>query len=829
MKQAPVPENDEARLRALHDYEVLASSPESWFDDIVAVAAELCHTPIALVSFVDRDKLLFKAASGLPPDLESGSRASSFCGHAILEKGLVEVADTSQDARFHDNPWVTGESGIRFYAGAALVNDDGYALGTICVMGHEPRRLSEGQRAGLSSFARVIVQYIETRRSETFGNHLKRLVDTSDDFVAVVDAATLQLLHANTHLYSLIDKTLDCAEPTQLSATDLFPSLSGEFLKSLNTGDPESASTTDLLSVPIVSPGEAQNQVRLRITHSRVRERPVLLLIAEDVSAVLECLREARLAREEAKNLGMIAMLSPNPAIITDPKGTIEWANPSFERMTGHRLDDVTGRQPGELLQGLDTDIEARRRIAAGLDNGEPVREVILNYGVDGRRYWLDLDIQPVRDDQGELKHFVSVQTDITQLKETEERHREARRAAEAADASKMAFLANVSHELRTPLNGIIGVAEILARNPERPDLPTQLATLRNCATGLLELINRLLDFSQIEAESMAINACPFDLTDLLKTLDHMLRTEANRKGIGLSIGADVSIPAHLHGDGFRLRQILTNLLNNAIKFTETGSVRLSVEAPSGSGDPGQLVFRVTDTGPGIPESVRERIFDPFQQADDSVVRRHGGTGLGLAISQRLVHLMGGSMTLESAVGEGTTFTVGLPFETVARDDVAAIRAPETSAAALLAPSAREHRVLLVEDNEVNRHIAIAMLDELGIRSVGCESGTEGLQAFESHTFDLVLLDIQMPDMSGYEVAWTMRAMEAERGEDKTPILAVTAHSVASLDARSEAFDALVSKPLTFQRLQDAITSWLTASGDSAPDTESSGVHYDTV
>ena len=816
MKQAPIPENDEARLEALHDYELLAGSPESWFNHIASVASSICQVPIAMVSLIDRDEQLLKAASGLPPELHSASRASSFCGHAILEEGLFEVPDASQDTRFHDNPWVTGAHNVRFYASVPLVNEAGHALGTICVMDHKPRCLSDDQGFGLASLAQVVMQHLETRRSETFGRHLERLIEASDDFVAVVDASSLQVLHANARLYDLIDTALEWSDPAQLSALDLFPSLSGDFLKGLVTEDTENARPTDLVSVPIVSSSEAQNRVRLRITASRVRERPVLLLVAEAMSMEPDSLKEVRFARDRLRNLALVAKLTNNPVIITDPQGTIEWANPSFERLTGYQLDDVIGKKPGAFLQGPDTDTQTRRRISTGLARGEHVREAILNRDRHGRRYWLDLDIQPVRDEQGELAHFVSVQTDITELKEMEERQREARQAAEAANNAKTAFLANASHELRTPLNGIIGIAGILERNPDRPDRRDQLGALQASASGLLGLINDLLDLSQIEAGSMPINPHPFRLSRHLGKIDYLLRPETERKGIGLIIERDPGMPDGLHGDGMRMCQILINLLNNAIKFTETGRVRLSINAPSTSGNTARVVFTVSDTGPGMPASVQEHIFEPFSQADDSVVRQYGGAGLGLAICRRLVRLMDGSIRLDSEVGKGTTFTVTLPFAIASQADMAALEA-DAESPTMPSLAVHDYRVLLVEDSEINRHVATAMLDELGLTTVGCESGQEALDAFRAGAFDLVLLDIQMPDMSGYEVVEAMRAIEAERGQ-RTPILAVTAHSesVASLDTRSEAFDALVRKPLTFQGLQDAIKGWLTASDNDA-------------
>lgn len=818
MQTAPIPDNDDERVKALRDYEMLAENPESWFDDIAKLVSDVCDTPIALLSLIDKDQQLFKATSGLPQHLRHAPRDTSFCGHAILEEEIFEITDTSKDERFADNPWVMGESHMRFYAGVPLINRDGYALGSLCAIGHEAKVLTDSQRESLKALGRVVMQHIETRRAETLSNHLANLLDTSDEFVAIVDARTLKLIHTNANLHSLVSLNIRCCEWDQVSATDIFPLLSEEYFKGIANDDRGHAAghnglstlTVDIPSTLIASEDEQKGVVHLRITPSRVRDRAVLLLEASDLSSVIETIREKHAAREEANNLGMVARLTQNAVIIAGPEGKIEWVNPSFEEMTGYSVYEVIGERPGDLLQGEETDASARKRIASALGQGESSQEVILNYTKDGTPYWVDIEIQPVFDDEGKIKHFVSVQTDITKLKAMEAHQAEARREAEAASEAKTAFLANVSHELRTPLNGIMGIAEIIARNPERSDIAEQLGTLRNSANGLLELINRLLDFSQIEAQSMTITPAAFSLNEVLRNIDQMLRPEANRKGIRLSMSADINIPTTLQGDSFRLRQILTNLINNAIKFTESGEVRISIDLASSSQENVSLAFKVSDTGPGMPKSVQKQIFDPFGQADASIVRRHGGAGLGLAISQRLATLMGGSMDVESEVGKGATFTVSLPFDETSSVPESKKDSQSESSSQQLSVD-RNARVLLIDDNELNRQVGIAMLGEMGVEATGADSGREGLEIFNAEKFDLILLDVQMPDMSGYDVIEQMHAINAEHNT-WTPVAAVTAHSAASLESRIELFDDLIHKPLTFDGLKDRIAYWLSAS-----------------
>ena len=417
--------------------------------------------------------------------------------------------------------------------------------------------------------------------------------------------------------------------------------------------------------------------------------------------------------------------------------------------------------------------------------------------------------------------------TDISALKETEAELKRAKEAAEDAARAKADFLANMSHEIRTPMNAVIGMTQLALKAEPSPRVHSYLSKIQSSSQLLLGVINDILDFSKIEARKMGLDRTDFELRQLLDDVTALIAEKAANKGLKLIVSTASDVPDRLVGDPLRLQQVLLNLANNAVKFTERGEVEIRVKLQLRQADSVELRFEVRDTGIGVSPEQQEQLFQSFQQADSSTTRRYGGTGLGLSISKRLVELMGGEIGVESQPGRGSRFWFTVRLERMP-DEAAAAALP--AAGSMAAPAAatpsssalaarpeivalRGARVLIVDDNETNLIVARAYVGKLGLSFETARGGREAVEKACRERFDAILMDLQMPEMDGFEAARAIRAHEATQGAAPVPIIALTAAVMLKdlLATEAAGMNDHVSKPINRQQLAATLSRWIPA------------------
>lgn len=667
-------------------------------------------------------------------------------------------------------------------------------------------------------------------------------------------------------------------------------------------------------------------------------------------------------SESEARKLALVASRTSNSVVITDAEGRIEWVNEGFTRVTGYELAEALGRRPGSFLQGPRTDPATIAYMRRQISRGEGFQTEIINYAKDGREYWIEAEVQPIRNESGQLVNFMAIQNEITDrkrseqaLRESERRFRtlianipeavyrcaydefrrmeflshsikdlcgypseefiggrvrnfrdiihpedraraertiheavrrrepyfqefriihrngeirwasekgqavydefgkvlwldgalgdatlrkqaeqelreynaalvrayraleEANRRTEAATRAKSEFLANMSHEIRTPMTAILGYTDILIDEytPDSTEHKT-LSTIKRNGHHLLEIINDILDISKIEAGKLTIEHVPCSVLQLLHEVRTLMKVRADIKQLPITIACEGRIAEHIRTDPTRLRQILINLVGNAIKFTEKGGVSMVARLVRGKGDAGWIEIDVSDTGIGLAPDQMDGLFEAFTQADSSMTRRFGGTGLGLAVSKRLAEMLGGDIRVRSVPGEGSTFTVSIatgPIDGVPMIDLsvqpeikfgddAASMSPPAAAGRCSTPLAGR-RLLLVEDGVDNQRLITRILDKAGANVTVAVNGRVAVEIVSptksaaksnlNDSFDLILMDMQMPEMDGYEATRKLRELGYTR-----PIVALTAHAMS--DDRDKCLaagcDEYLAKPI---------------------------------
>ncbi len=505
-----------------------------------------------------------------------------------------------------------------------------------------------------------------------------------------------------------------------------------------------------------------------------------LVLTLIDINSLEEAAAEIRLQKLAIES-------AINGIVITDPRqddDPIIYANQGFLDLTGYERHEVLNRNC-RFLQSRDTDQEAISQIRGSLAAGDPVRMAILNHRKDGTAFWNDLSITPVRDQDGEIVNFVGVQHDVTAQVEAQQRLEEANRAAQQASDAKSSFLAMMSHELRTPLTSVLGFADILRSESDDPDYLDKIDTIRRNGAYLLALLNDILDLSKIEAGKLTFGKQSIDVRAVLKEVEILMQVRAKEAGVPLRFDLRQPLPTDVTADEVRVRQILVNLISNAIKFTQDGEVLVAAVVKENCDHDDQpmaycLEISVTDTGIGISDEQLTKLFTPFNQAQEQTPRHAGGTGLGLSISKRLAEGMDGTIEVESELGTGSCFTLRLP--------ITAEQAQTRTGEATLIDAKKTERpadfptisakILLADDRRDVWQVGKHFLEKCGAQVTIAENGLQAIKhveqaAGEGDPFALILMDMQMPVLDGRQAVARLRTLGY-----RTPIIALTADAM---------------------------------------------------
>ena len=552
-------------------------------------------------------------------------------------------------------------------------------------------------------------------------------------------------------------------------------------------------------------------------------------------SAHVRDITERKSAETRLRILSQAVEQSPESIVITDVQGKIEYANAAFAMNSGYSQSESIGKNP-RVLQSGNTPPETYASMWETLTRGEPWKGEFYNRRKDDSEYVEFAIITPIRQQNGAVTHYVAVKEDITEKKRESielDQHRhhleelvaqrtsqleEAKQRAEVANLAKSAFLANMSHEIRTPMNAIIGLTHLMRRARPAPEQADKLDKVATAAEHLLSIINDILDLSKIEAGKLQLEQSNFSLATIFDHTCSMVAEEARIKGLELKVEC-AGVPPWLRGDPTRLRQALLNFAANAVKFTDYGAVTLRALLLHQHDDSVLVRFEVEDTGIGIPADKIPALFAPFAQADTSTTRKYGGTGLGLVITRRLAALMEGDVGLESQLGKGSCFWFTARLQCGHGIMSAELSAGTEDAETQLRKHHGGARILLAEDNPVNREVALELIHAAGINADTAENGVIAVAKAAATTYDLILMDVQMPKMNGLDATRAIRANSSasssansdQPGGMAVPILAMTANAFdedrkACLDAGMNDF---IAKPVDPPMFYVALLKWL--------------------
>ena len=821
------------RLAALRRYDVLDTLPEPVFDDLAKMAANHCAVPVAIIVLVDEKRLWFKSKIGVT--LSELPRDGTPCCHTILGDDLLVVEDARRDPRFAHTPLVAQEPHVRFFASTPLRTADGFNIGTLLVADVRKRRLSTAQQEALRILAHQVMAQLDLRRhlvdlerSLLEQRRTQDALKTSEIFYqALVESLPQNILRKDTQGRFVFVNQKFCASlgKTQeqiIGRTDhdFFPSALAD---KYHADDLRVMATREPVDTIEANQTPHGDRIYVHVIKTPIYDSTGHVIGIQGIFwDVTERKKTEEALAYERDLLRALLENIPDRIYFKDVKSRFLRVSSSMARRLGLKDPmEVVGKTdfdyyPKVLANEFFSD---EQRI---IGTGQPlINKLERLIDRDGRESWASVTKVPIYNKAGVVTGIIGISRDVTKLKEAEVALEHARDTALETARVKSEFLANMSHEIRTPMNAIIGMADLLIDTAMDEEQREFADTIRSSADNLLNIINDILDFSKLESGKFTIENIDFDLRETVEDAAELLAQRAQKKGVELVYDFADDAPTALRGDPGRIRQVLANLVSNAVKFTERGEVLIRVTRVGERDGEVRIRIAVSDTGIGMAPKTLPMIFRAFTQADGSTTRKYGGTGLGLAISQQLVAMMRGQINVESTLGTGSTFWFELPFT----------RQTPTPGDGDNTPDFHNLRILVVDDNATHRNTLQHQLGRWRFRSSAATDAVEALKllhaaATEKDPYAVVLLDLEMPGVDGLTLAKTIKD-DAQLAGTRVLILTPFGQRLDQELMAELGVSQCVVKPAKQSRLLDALmTSTHTTVLNAAP---SSARHPATV